>query len=292
MPKSIVAYRAPLLTYAPYARRMVSPKVAAAVRAGYTAYKYRKYGYKIAKWGANRWRARNKAKKAKLKKLYVGDRPTKRGPSNRAEVSKHDRVMSTRAMYTTDITNLAKHTTVAATGLPGGRNTNVINLSGFKYCFELRNNLNKPINFHIAVVVPKQPASFALSSHLGFFRAQSGTIREADFDTNLTGNEFRCLPINSAKFHILQHQRFQIAPAKTSGTYNKDGPKNWATRDKYVNLKNRRFTYTDSNSPMQPKVYLIHWCDQHDAAGGSASVSSALNTQERVITYFRDKYGG
>lgn len=293
MPKAVVAYRAPLLTYAPYARKLVSPRIATAVRAGYTAYKYRKYGYKIAKWGARRWRARNKAKKAKLKRLYVGDRPTRKGPANRVETLKEDRAVNTRTMYYVDVCNLDKHTTIAATGLPGGRNTNVINLSGFKYCFQFRNNLARPVNYHIAVVVPKQPATFSLSPHLGFFRSQTGTTRETDFDTALTGVEFKCLPINSAKFHILQHHRFQIGPAKISGAYNKDGEKNWATKEKYVTMKNRRFTYTDEDgAPMQPRVFLVHWCDQHDASGGSQQISSAINTQERVVTYFRDKYGG
>lgn len=249
---------------------------------------------KIARWGFKRWRAMpsRAAKRRRIRKNNIGDPP--RRPSNRADINT-DRTLKTRTLYTHELTDIDRHTSNTTIGLPGARNSNVVIISGFKYCFSFSNNLTAPLQGHIAVIIPKQPDHFddLANRNQSFFRAQSGTTRETDFNTGLTALEFRCLPINAARFHILHHERFTLGPLENGGeNYHGSTQKSYTIKEKWVNLGRRKFTYTGATTrPEQPGVYIAYWFDQQDAAANAASVQ-ALRSQERFVVYWRDTFGG
>jgi hypothetical protein len=58
-----------------------------------------------------------------------------------------------------------------------------------------------------AIISPKAECGSVASG--GFFRASSES-RSQDFGRQLTGSQFRCLPINTDKYVILKHKRFRI----------------------------------------------------------------------------------
>ncbi len=282
-----------LIRRIPYRRLAVNPNLKRAIAVGNFVYKHRDKARKIAKWGVRMWRGRRaKTMLAAKRRRYIGDPPRARGPANRQDENL-DRNLNSRTLYFKEITRIDKHTTTDSINLPGRRNSNVIHLSGFRYCFQIRNLKTEPLQWHIAIVIPRDPVAFSVGSKSDkFFRAHSGTTRETDFDDALTSVEFECLPINPAKFRILKHKRFMIRP-KGDTAYNVDMP-NYVSLKEWVSLGNKRFTYSDvpENVPMQPGVFLLHWHDVFDTSGGTAPRTNTCAIQERYVTYWRDQIGG
>ncbi len=252
------------------------------VRAGVEALKFASRStYRAGKYVVGKRKRGMTSRRAKIE-AKVGDK--NRTPPNRVETNETKDAV-TRTLYATDLTDIERHTTAANLGLPGSRNTNVISFSGFKYCISVKNTSTAELYFNLAIIVPKNPTEFRTlqGAISGFFRSESGTTRETDFSENLSGLEFRCLPINAGKFTVLSHKRYLIRQNVFA---------NSIVLEKYVNLYGRKFTYNSNDSySMQDPVYFVYWMDNMGATIGQASTTGA-KVQVRLIKYFRDKFGG
>jgi hypothetical protein len=100
------------------------------------------------------------------------------------------------------------------------RERQLINLKGFKFCVEVRNETTAPMYYNWAIISPKDSTATAISS-TEFFRG-NGISRNQAFDTTLSG-QMHCLPINSDKFTILEHKRFRLNTSTGTTYTNEDG---------------------------------------------------------------------
>lgn len=164
------------------------------------------------------------------------------------------------------------------------RDRHMVNLNGFKYCIHLRNNINRPIVFHLAICVDKKHAGEGYGQD--FFRDPGdGNKRTKDFDISLTGMQMKCLNINTDRYIVLRHERHTLPPAEVVDTYNKQNPPNYLTLERYQRIK-RQIRY-DNNEP-QTRILIFFWTSPMDVVSGTAAALGEFNMAMNVVTYFKD----
>lgn len=171
------------------------------------------------------------------------------------------------------------------------RERQIINCSGLRVCTEFQNyksaSILEGLYLNVAVVSPKESVCADSDLTVDFFGGQGGlaNARSRDFNTTLTSNEFRCLPINTDKWVVLKHERKLLAPAALATDYN-----TYTTNmDWYIKI-NRQLQFQanpEVPDPVNP-VYLVWWADQVFEEAGAAGQANAFRYGIRTIIYFRD----
>ncbi|AXH74923.1 MAG: capsid protein [Pythorivirus pauaes] len=167
------------------------------------------------------------------------------------------------------------------------RSRNAVNLSGFKYCMHVRNNRKAPLSLHFAVCVDKRGVNAYTED---FFRAQGEFNRRAsNFSNNLSGMDMKCSAINTDRYIVLRHSRFNVAPSHTiSNVYNVNSPNNWITLERYMPVK-RQVRYDGAaEDSAETKILCFVWADYMDAEPGSGPLADSIDLRLNLQTYFRD----
>lgn len=237
---------------------------------------------KIARFAQKSFRRRNPAKKKRRidGATKVGD-PIGRHETNRA-LTKSTSVAgrATRNLYSADLVDIVRATDHEI----DERSRDIINLKGVKLCLELKNNLDKPLYFNFAVVVPKYDQSNNFVPTNDFFRNnQNG--RGTDFNTGLSSLEFHCMPINADKYIILYHKRCLLGP-DGGATFNSAGPPNFMVLSKWVKV-NRQIRFED-NDPVNGRIQYCYWADNMEGAPADPSVVNAFTISEHFVAYYRN----
>lgn len=162
------------------------------------------------------------------------------------------------------------------------RLTDSVNIRGFSVKALFRSNGTIVVNMAVVAVKDPDDATKAVNT-TEFFRT-SGLIssRAVSFSNGLSPTELHMLPLNSDKFTVLKHERWNMYPASAGIQEYLKGI------DWYIPL-NRQTTYTDSTAAScRDSLHVIYWCDQPTAATGSAPVANQCNLSLNVITHFRE----
>lgn len=253
-----------------------------------TAYKYGptavKYGSKIARFMYRRYKKR-KQSPAKKARMGIGENL---GTSNaKQEIQLRDTIFvarSSRTLYIENITGTDQGTANNRTE----RQMSVINCRGFRICMAVRNQLNQPLYFNMAIVSPKNSGQITTAN---FFRGQGNNSRGLAFDNSRTSLEFHCLPLNTDNKYILKHKRYRLNPDSptTQTQYDQESGSSYKNIDWYVKLKRQlRYQDADANFPIDGSVYLVHWFDLWSATAGSAEVPNCATNMQRNIMYYRE----
>ena len=266
--------------------------------AGYgKAYKYLKTGYGIA---GKVPKAMQAYKRARLAAKRSFGQKKQRIPSKFVEETNQASFQMTdgRTQYIKRLCDIPLNeatvsgTTVNTSDSRTARRRDVVNLTGFKFCFEITNNdqdtNNQPAYVNFAVVVDKESSSSDVENldHRDFFRNQKGSDRSIDFSsTGLTSNELHCLPINTDKLAVLTHRRFLIGPNNNNSVGNMSRHKNM---DFFLKCK-RQLRWDEGNVyPEGPGVYAVMWCSRFgDGASPTNPTNPLVKMDGRILTYFR-----
>lgn len=194
---------------------------------------------------------------------------------------------STRQMYFHDLTNVEKAT---GDNEIDRRQRQVIHISGFTIDFMMRNNRPVHLLLNVAIVSPRNNNNVTpLVS--GFFREYTES-RDVDFSIGLNCNQFHTYPISTDRWRVLMHRRYKIGPQinYNSATGN-NGIGNMVARKLWCPL-NRAITYNDDTViESEAKVFLIYWCDEMGAPGGSDKIPQGAFGSFRTVTYFKEIAG-
>jgi len=257
------AYRGALGSFARVARR-VSPYATGAY-----------LGYRGARWAA---------RKAKFSFKRIGNPvglgTTKRDESHNTAVLSRD----TRSLYLYDLVRLSQGSDI------NDRERQLVNIRGCKMCMQFTNTSNDNLYLNVALIAFKGGSQEASISTTDFFRAEGGLARSVNFDTTLDACEFHTLPINTDKYAVFQHKRYQLIPGSAVGG-NKVAltGRNYMTLDWYRKI-NRQFRFDNAtgNQPEDGQVWLVHWADKMDSESGQVVEVGQYTAKVRVISYFKD----
>lgn len=253
------------------------------------AYKYgpmaARAGARIARFAYRRWKKRRTGYRPAKRRRFsprtigenVGTSSSKQSIQTRTASTLN---RDTRTLYIRQLTNIDQG---------DGRNLRergVINCRGFKICFQMRNNLNQPLYFNVAILSPKNSGEVDESN---FFRA-SGSSRGSDFDNSKIALELHCLPINTDKFTILKHKRYRMNPDPVAqDNFASQTGRSYMTQEWYIKLKRQlRYDSPDASGPTDGPVYFVYWADAWFSVDGSVAVPSAFQIQERHLVYWRE----
>lgn len=225
--------------------------------------------------------AMRRRRRARFSSRNVGEHP-RSNPARTNTVVNTDLVnKNTRTLYSENITNLEQGTGI------GQRDRRVANISGWKFCIELKSLSNDPLYANLAVIAPKDSAGGGVPVE-DFFRSSTSTNNRAvDFGIALNSNELHCLPINTDRYTVLKHQRHRIIP-QGSGTTTTVSLNGFS----YKNLSwwvpfRRQIRYEDNTTPEAGNVYFVYWFDRFGANSGAAVATAEIAMTTRIITYFR-----
>lgn len=252
---------------------------------------YRLAGYaarKFTGWAARRiqrkWRSR---KKTNFSRSRVQN-PIGTSSSKRVEITTGASIgpLFTRTLYSVNLLGA-----VLKGSSENNRESSLINVSGFKFCWYIRNDSSTPLVWHIALVSPKgcttnvDPATDTVLEE-GFFRATDGSTRAQDFSNALSGLEFMCKPINTDQWVVLHHKRVRLGPNQFQSDSTNTNRDNYRIIEKYFKFK-RQVRYED-DTLVGAGVYLVGWADTVDAASTTIPISGGYSLQQRILTYYRD----
>ncbi len=286
MPGALVRYggkrMAPMLYANPYAKRA---RIAYAV--GSYAYRHRGTAIRAARTigrAYRRYRRRRPGTAKRARMNRVGER-VGRGGSKRFTTADTNAVLrTTRQLQRREMTaipgaNLANNI--------DERQRDIINLRGFKACWEVRNTSSVPLHLNMAVLAAKEGADADIPNE-GFFRG-TGSTRGIDFSNNLNSNDFSCRPINADKYTVFTHKRWLLNPQgeAAAGDQNEVGT-SFMSLKQYFPIRRQIRYRTNADTDCETKIYLVWWCDQFQTDTGTAPVSDAIQMSERYITYFRE----
>lgn len=245
--------------------------------------------YKDAKWAARKigtaWRKRRSNKKRKRSHNYplshVGE-PTRNFHSKRNQVSQQDAIgLSTRTLWQNDLTQIPQAVGEAT------RERGLINAKGIEVAFSFKNRLDRMLFANVAIIAPKHRTSIV--NNTNFFRGNGGS-RGVDFGIALGALEIHYLPINTDRYNVLRHYRYQLGPdsaATTEPVNPGTGPHNFLSKKMWIRL-NRQLRYDDSTSTCDTPIIFVYWFDQPSAASGSATVSNAVDVGLMHTMFFTD----
>lgn len=191
-------------------------------------------------------------------------------------------------------TLLVKHITGCAYGVQRNeREENRINVRGIRTEIAVANELNVPLFVHYAWVSPKQGYVPAQADNYPattqFFRSYD-TNRAEDFGVDLSSLEFRNNGINTDKFVVLKHHKFQLGGAATTGTAYDDGNMlSFRHHNFYIPIgRQLRFDSHAIGAPTDGPVYFLMWCDEFHKQGGALANPDAMRYYMRHIMYFKE----
>lgn len=207
-------------------------------------------------------------------------------------------VLSTRALYQSEITNIQRQTITALGArmtLADKRMTASIFLKGWKFDIGILNTTQNAVDlppprnpsiFNYAILQSKnQPSGVAAT---GFFR-DFQTSRDVDFGTGISGSTMCFEAINTDKFHVLLHKRVKLGAG-----YENDTPSNNAWIHKYVPF-NRKVVYNDDGVTTDPAsdacenpIYLVYWFDDPFSNAGQPQVGNAWCVNIKAVAFFND----
>lgn len=281
-----------LVRYAPRAMRMAAFSNPYA-RAGMYAYRYgptaARAAGRIARWGVKRMMARRGRKRKKSyhpanAKKRIG-KPVGTGNAKSTLIENTGLVgKNTRTLYSGELINIPKSDSI------NHRVRNIINVRGFKFCMQVHNLLDRPLNLNVAIISPKNANTIVTNE---FFRDQGGAQRSTNFVDARTSLEFKCLPINTDMYNILRHKRYVLAPSSSG----EGDPMEWKCDRKctYLSLEwytkvKRQFQFDNvtDTEPDSNQVFLVYWADGWGTAGGTATVLNAFEMMERHIMYYKE----
>lgn len=174
------------------------------------------------------------------------------------------------------------------------RERNVINLRGIKYFMHVRNNFDKPICFHYAIVVDRTPLKAPVIGDFNkdFFRNPGYNTgdRSRDFSTSVNGLDMAMMSINTDKFLVLKHKRIMIHQKLNGfGNYNPN-MKNWVNISNYMPI-NRQIRYdigVDGIHYAFTRIYLMYWADGLDTDTGTNIETGMFSAAINAESYFRE----
>lgn len=282
---SMVPYNNYASQLAPYARAAASTPYGRAAYMGYQAWQRRdqiraagSFAARAAR-NSKKYFARKRAQRNKHSRNKIGEPVGTSGCKTAVTDDNNPTNYDTRTIYSFELTDLGE-------GYDRDqRLRKIINLRGFKICLELLNKASNSLYVNVAVLSPKD--SNGGISATSFFRGND-YARGIDFGNALNGLEFHCLPINTDKYNILSHQRYQLVSGTGTGTTVDLQSRNHTTLDFYVKL-NRQLRYdSGSSTPTDGAVYLVVWCDTFGAQTAQTPVAAQLQMTRRAVTYFRE----
>lgn len=192
--------------------------------------------------------------------------------------------LATRTLYAEPLVNIS-HT---ASNVVNGRQRNIVNISGFKICWELRNESNAGLWFNYAIIAPRNDLGGPTTPD--FFRS-NGTERGEDFSVSLDSNRFHCANINTDKYIVLKHKRSMFIPTANTGTDIAHSGKNFRHYQMYIKMKRQiRFDSTATAIPTTRQPYLVYWMDKVLTPGGTAATTVATENLH-ITTYWREPLG-
>ena len=171
------------------------------------------------------------------------------------------------------------------------RQSNIVNVRGFRTELVLKNDLTEPLHVNMAWVHPKTDGALSSGSidTTDFFRSYDGNRGEA-FDATKTGLDFTTLKINTDLFTVLKHKRFCFAGSAENSTAWESGVLNSFRRYKfYVPLKRQlRFENTSATMPVEGNVFFVMWCSKMFDTSAQGATTDAITYQERQLCWFKE----
>merc|ERR1712127_655451 len=133
--------------------------------------------------------------------------------------------------------------------------------------------MGAPMTLHFAVCVDKRKENAYTED---FFRAQGEFNRRAtNFSNELSGMDMKCSAINTDRYIVLRHSRFNIAPANNVNQYSNSSPNNWITLERYMTVK-RQVRYDGAaEDSAETKILCFVWADYIDAEPDSGPLSDS-----------------
>lgn len=274
---------AQLAAYHPYAKRArtaftVGSRIYANRRS--IAMAARTIGRSYRRYRKRRTRSRA-SKKRKFSVKNIGDAPGTSSSKRAVTTDQAPTNLSTRTQYVYDLFEVPQGTDIDQ------RERRIMKVGGVKFCAEIKNLTNAPLYVNWAILAGKAGGLSGVSN-TDFFRASDGADRARNFAVDLTGSEFHCLPINTDKYHVLQHKRFTLVPSASGGDTVALTGKSYTNIDTYKKF-NRQIQFDGTvGGPESGETSLVIWCSKFGEAGGAAISANAWNVSLKTICYFRD----
>jgi len=170
------------------------------------------------------------------------------------------------------------------------RQRQIINVRGFKFNIEVRNQITAPLYVNMCIIAPKS-STFSGISLNDFFRGYDEN-RSEDFDFSLNSIQFHYNPINTDRYTVLKHKRIQLIAAgreqEEAQSIRTESGRNYRTLKWYMKL-NRQIRFDQStNQPESGQVYFVWWADYFGADQGDQGVSNAIRVKSRCVLVFRE----
>jgi hypothetical protein len=272
---------------APFAIGQSSKRIRQAIAAGEYAYANRK-GIQMAATKiqrAFRKKSTTAHKRRKFSTDNIGFEPGSETSKRYQALNSAAGLRNSRTLYSYNLSTVPLNT--SPTESINSRERQLVNLKGFKICLEVKNESSSPMYWNWAIIAPREAGASIVNAD--FFRG-NGLSRTQDFSTDLTGNQLHCLPINTDKYTILQHQRHLLNTGSLSGDdgFSDYAGSNFKRFNKYIPI-NRQLRYkTGSNFPTDGSIWMVHWASFFMEEGAAPSQQNAYKISEEVVTYFKE----
>ena len=192
----------------------------------------------------------------RTKKRKVGHGIGQSNTKSHTTTQANDGGINTRNLYKFDLLQIPKSN---SNERRDERVRDVVNFRGWKICWQLRNDTQKPMIFHWAIIQPKRPGEFGLSQNDDFFRDNGSSTRAVDFSNGLTCLDFDCNAINTDTFNVIHHKKLRLGPKDGDNAFVDTSSRNWMFFQKYIDLK-RQIRYNSAGNP-ESALYFVYWCD-------------------------------
>lgn len=138
--------------------------------------------------------------------------------------------------------------------------------NGFKVCYAIRNNAEKPVYVHMAIVQPKNFKESLTEFKQDFFSNPSSTVTKysdfVEFGTTPTWDAGQdCMNLNKKKFNIFTHKRILLNGLSVNTTPSNLSEKGatWCKREHYYKL-NKTFEFDQvSNTQTINPLWIAVW---------------------------------
>jgi len=193
-------------------------------------------------------------------------------------------------------------TNIPRTSPTGQLNTNgnarerdVINLRGIKINMHVRNDVDRPIIFHYAILVDRTPLTAPVAQNdlaKDFFRNPGYLTgdRSRDFESGIMGIDMGAMGINTDRWLVLKHKRIMLHPKLNGfGNYNPNH-KNWIDISKYMSI-NRQLRYDVSSfneGYCLTRIYLAHWADSQNSDPALGEIVEMYHSTMTCESFFRE----
>lgn len=252
---------------------------------GMSRYVQRRYGGVKRKFRGTYGRYRKRAR-TRAQKMKVGN-PIGAGNAKRTEVERSIgafEVQFNNILYFYDISLIAQGTNLDE------RTRALVNLAGWRFCMEFKNNSAFPMYMNVAILAPKTSTLLSQTEFEdSFFRAHTGNSRTIDFtDPSLRGMDRHCRPINADKFVILKHKRFRLSAINETLQFTDPNRPNHKFYMWYTKFgRQLRWKFTGSGSG-EEVVYLAYWFTTFNQPAGGGAGTETVNVNRDIVAYWRE----